>query len=161
MMELIQSLIECLKEETACYRHLVVIAEQKRELLVDGKVDVLQENVRLEEKQVFTLTPLIARRNDLLNQMAKMIGLKSLGLPDAVKKAPIEIVEEFKKTVMELIQSAKSLDLVNKVNEKLLNNGLAYVEFTLKAIKDGGKKKSFSLITTSEEKKSSFVNRVV
>ena len=161
MSELFQSLITCLNEESVRYRRLKTLAEQQKELLVAGKTDVLPENVRLEEKEVFALGPIISRRNELLGQMAKGYGLKKLSLTESLKRAPIEIIEEFKKAVIELIQSAKALEETNQSNEKLLQNALAYVNFTLKVISSGGKKQAFAPSVKTEENSSSFVNRIV
>ena len=162
MNELIQSLIECLKQETAHYRRLAVLAGQQKELLMAGGMEGLPSNVRLEEKEVFALGPLTAKRDELLAQMAKLQKVKSLSLSEALQRAPVESIEEFKKAVIELVRSAKNLDEVNKTNEKLLDNALSYVNFTLRVIADGGKKRTFApSLTTTEEKKSTFVNRVV
>jgi len=161
MNELIQPLIDCLKEETIRYRKLVELANQQRDLLVSGKTDLLPENVRLEEKEVFALGPLIAKRNELLAQMGMAYHLKTLSLTEALQKAPVEFIEDFKKAVIELIQSAKRLEETNQGNEKLLQKAVSYVNFTLKAIANGGKKQSFSPSAGLEEKKSSFVDRTV
>jgi hypothetical protein len=162
MREWYTQLIECLKKETAHYRNISVLARQQKDLLVAGDVDVLPANVRLEEKEVFALGPLIARRNDLLKEIAASLGLKNINLAEAVQKAPVEVVEEFKAAVMDLVQSARGLEDINRGNEKLLKNALSYVDFTLKVIADGGKKKTFySASSGAEEKKSTFVNRVV
>lgn len=161
MKEIIQALIECLSQEMTRYRQLAVLAEQQKELLIAGKMDALKENVRLEEKEVFALGPLTAKRNEFLKQLAKAQGVTSLSLMEALKRAPAEVIEEFKKAVIELVQAAKKLDGINKINEKLLNNGLSYLNFTLKLIVNGGKKKSFKPLVAPGEKKSSFVNLVV
>ncbi len=163
MKDLIRSLIECLKKETEHYRKLGVLAIQQKELLVSSKVDSWKDNFRLEEKEVFALNPLIGERNELLAKIAKANGMKTIDLEGVLKKCPIEEVEDFKTSVIELIGAAKSMEETNKGNEKLLNNALSYVNFTLKIIKTGGKKKSFSpsLKLTSEENRPSFVNRVV
>jgi hypothetical protein len=162
MKDLIDQLIKCLLQETEHYRTIAILAEQQTELLMAGKVEVLPNNVRLEEKEVFALGPLIAQRNQLLKDIAIANGLKSITLTEAIQKTPIEIVEEFKKTVIDLVRAAKKLEDINRGNEKLLNNALSYVEFTLRLIADGGKRKSFfPSVTAAEEKKSSFVNRIV
>ena len=93
--------------------------------------------------------------------MAKLHRVKSLTLAGALQRAGVENIEDFKKAVLDLVRSAKSLDEVNKVNSKLLDNALSYVNFTLKIVADGGRKKTFSKSLATEEKKSSFVNRVV
>jgi ParB-like chromosome segregation protein Spo0J len=161
MKDLIFSIVECLERETDCYARLAVLAESQKGLLVAGDVDSLPQNVRQEEKIVFALGPIIARRNELLAQMAKSLGLKKINLTEAIQKAPLEAVEELKKAVMELIRSAKRLEEINRGNEKLLNNGLAYVDFTLKLIANGGKKKTFAPSLAKEESKPSFVNKIV
>jgi hypothetical protein len=161
--ELIRSLIECLKSETEHYRKLELLALQQKDLLVAGKVDSVHENIRLEEKEVFALNPLIGERNELLSKIAKAHGLKTIDLEGVLKTCPIEDVEDFKKIVLELVHEARRLEGINKGNEKLLNNALSYVNFTLKIINDGGKKKSFypTLTPKTEENRSSLVNRVV
>jgi hypothetical protein len=161
VIELIKSLIECLKQETERYRNLALLAERQKELLVVGDMDLLKENVRLEEKEVFALGPLIAQRNEFLKKLAKLHQVPFLSLAEALQKSPVEVIEEFKKAVIELVQSARKLDGINQGNEKLLNNALSYVNFTLKAIANGGKKKAFSPSMTPGAQKSSFINRVV
>jgi hypothetical protein len=163
MIELIRSLIECLKKETERYRRLAVLAVQQKDLLISNKVDSWKENFRLEEKEVFALNPLIGERNELLSKIAKANGMKSIDLEGVLKKCPIEEVEDFKKAVIELAQAAKHTEVINKGNEKLLNNALSYVNFTLKLIKNGGKKKSFypSSASRSEENRPSLINRTV
>ncbi len=160
MNELFLSLIECLKEETACYRQLSLLAEAQKELLISGKTEILSENARLQEKQVFALTPIIGRRNEMLVKMAKLNGVKTMGLMDVLKKASVDVVEEFEKTLVELMQSGKKLGEANSGCEKLLNNALSFTEFTLKIIRDGGKQRSFISSALKEENKSSFVNRI-
>ncbi len=161
MNDLIQKLVFCLNEEAARYRALLTLAENQKELLMAGKTDVLPENVRLEEKEVFALGPIIGRRNELLGDFAKTCGVKTLSLTEALQKAPLESIEDFKKAVIELVQSAKKLEEANQSNEVLLQNALSYVNFTLKVIANGGKKKAFSPSPSKEENNPSFVNRVV
>lgn len=161
MNELFQTLIDCLKTETQHYKNLFNLAESQRELLMAGKVEALPENVRLEEKEVFALGPLSGRRNDVLKKLAQFYRLQKISLTELIAKCPIEIVEELKKAVVELTQAAKKLEEFNQRNEKLLNNALSYVNFTLKILADGGKKKSFYPGRDVNTTKRSFVNRMV
>jgi hypothetical protein len=159
--ELFFLLIESMKEETVCYRRLALLARDQKELLIVGNTKAMPENTRLQEKQVFTLSPIMGRREEALQKLAKMMRLKKIDLIDAAKKVPVEIEYEFKKVFAELVQSAKELALINDVSGKLLQNAVKFTKFTLKAIREGGPKKSFSMAATSEDKKSSFVNRCV
>ena len=160
MNELFLLLIECLKEEAVCYRQLSHLAEAQKELLISGNMDTVPENVRLQEKQVFALTPIIGRRNELLAKMAKLNAVKAMGLTDVLKKAPLDVVEEFKKALIELVQSGKKLGEANQNSEKLLNNAISFNDFTLKVMQDGGKQRSFMSSAVKEDRKSSFVNRI-
>jgi len=161
MSELFFLLIESMKEEAACYRRLALLARDQKELLIAGNVDALPENIRLQEKQVFALTPIIGRREDLLIKLAKISGLKKMNLEEAAKIVSADVSENFKSTLSHLIVSAKELASVHELSGKLLDNAVAYNNFTMKAIRRGGKKKSFSNAVAPEDKKPSFVNRVV
>lgn len=162
MNELVLSLIETLKREAEHYRKLAVLADRQKELLVAGKVDVLPENLRQAEKEVFALGPLTAGRNELLSKMAQAHQLKKMSLSEAIQRCPVEQAEELKTAVVGLVRSAKGLEEINQTNEKLLGNALSYVNFTLRLIRNGGKvNKTSPVLRTPEENKPSFVNRVV
>ena len=161
MNELFFLLIESMKEEAVCYRRLALLARDQKELLLVGNVDALKENARLQEKQVFALTPIIGRREEILSNVAKTLGAKKMNLNEAVQKAPVGVADDFKKVLSDLIQAAKELAAINSLSGKLLDNAIAFTNFTMKAIRDGGKKKSFSMAVAAEDNKSSFVNRVV
>lgn len=161
MSELFVFLIESMKEEAVCYRRLALLARDQKEMLVVGNAGFLPENIRLQEKQVFVLTPILGNRNEMLAKLAKMLGVKKINLVGAAKKVPAEIAEEFNEVFEELVGSAKELASVNSVSAKLLNNAIKFSKFTLKAIHEGSKKKSFSMSAMGENKQSSFVNRVV
>jgi hypothetical protein len=154
-------LIESMKEEAICYRRLALLARDQKELLVVGNVEALSGNTRLQEKQVFALTPIIGRREETLSKIAKTFGVKKMDLNEAVKQAPAEAAENFKQALADLVQAAKELAAVNSVSGKLLDNAVAFTNFTLKAIREGGKKKSFTMAVAAEDNKPSFVNRIV
>ncbi len=161
MNELVGALIESLNQETGHYRRLAILAEQQRELLVAGKMETLPENLRLEEKEVFALSPLVAERNGLLGKMAKANQLKTMGLGEALEKCPADQATDLRKAVTELARSAKKLEEINQINERLLGNALKDVNFTLRLIRSGGKAKTPTAPRTAEEKKPSFVDRVI
>jgi len=157
--ELFISLIEVMKEEAACYRRLCLLTDEQKELLVKGDVEALANNTRAQEKQVFALTPVIGRRNDLLARLASMSKVKSLSLKAAVKFAPVELKEGFEAEVEALVQAARELSGVQDLSGKLLENAMKFAQYTLKVIRESGKKKTYSMTVTPE--KPSFVNRVI
>jgi hypothetical protein len=162
MTELYQALMEGLRQEADHYRNLSILAEQQKEILMSGKTESLPANVRLEEKEVFNLGPLVALRNESLQKIAKGMGRKKITLSQAMEKAPLEISQSFREAVVNLVKNARGLEEVNRGNDKLLKNALSFVNFTLKAIASGGRPKKMMLNETAAQKPaSSFVNRVV
>ncbi len=161
MSELIQSLVESLRQEAGHYRRLAALADQQRELLVAGKLESLPGNLRLEEKEVFELTPLVAARNGFLDKIAKTLGMEKIGLGEALEKSPADQAGELRAAVTELVRSARRLEEINRLNEKLLGNAMAEVKFTLRVIRNGGKAKSPAIPGAPEGNKPSYVNRVV
>lgn len=161
MNELFISLIESMRDEAACYRRLSFLTGEQKELLVAGRANEMPENTRAQEKQVFALTPIIGRREEVLAKMAKMFAVKKMDLNQASQKAPEELKQEFKSGLSALVQAAKELSNAQSLSGKLLDNAMKFTQFTLKAIRESGKKKPFSMPVTSEASKPSFVNRVV
>jgi len=161
MKELFRDLIECLASETGHYRKLILLAEKQKELLVAGNVASLNENTRLEEKEVFALGPLAAQRNELLSRIAQANQVKKISLEKALERCPGEHAAELQKVIKDLERTVKGLDELNQSNGNLLHNALTFANFTLRIIDNTGKKKIYSPQGTIEEVKQSVVNRIV
>jgi hypothetical protein len=161
-IQLYEELSDCMDKEAGCYRQLVVLARRQKELLVAAKIQELPVNVQQEEKQVFSLGPLVSRRNELLQEIAKSLEMKTMNLSQAMEKAPGEVAVGFWEAALRLVESAKELESVNQGNDKLLKNALSYVNFTLKAISAGGRPSVAARMEKGTEKPaSSFLNRKV
>jgi restriction endonuclease len=161
MIELYQKLIDELKKEKACYARLLSLTLEQKQFLISGDVDKVAENLWKQEKEVFALSPLSGERNDLLAALGKAHRLSKATLAQVLQKAPLEIVEELKTAVIELVHSARKLETVNQGNEKLAHNALALADMTLKALMGKGRPQSNSPSAKNVEAGPSFVNRVV
>jgi len=160
--DLFRELADGMNEEAGCYRQLVILAGRQKELLVAAQIQELPVNVQLEEKQVFILGPLVSRRNELLQEISKSLGMKTMSLSQAMEKAPEDVAAGFRKSTLALVESAKQLEAVNQGNDKLLKNALSYVNFTLRAISAGGRPSVAARLDKGVEKPvSSYVNRKV
>ena len=73
----------------------------------------------------------------------------------------MEIVEELKTAVIELVHSARELETINQGNEKLVDNALSLADMTLKALVGRERSSSKSHTAQNVDAGSSFVNRVV
>ena len=76
MPDFFQDLIEALQRELACYRDLLRLSFEQKEILVSGKLEGLQENVRQQEKVMFSLGPMAELRQKLLEGVGKPLGFK-------------------------------------------------------------------------------------
>lgn len=161
MTNLFLELIESIEKESWHYRRLIELAEAQKEILVSGKMEPLNVNIRLQEKEVFALGPLTAIRTELLAKIGAATGIKKMDLKKALQAAPAEMIASAKEAAGRLVETVKRLDEVNKTNGKLLNNAVSFASFTLRLIQGSGKKSTFSPMAAREEEKSSFVNRVV
>ncbi|HVM33109.1 MAG TPA: flagellar protein FlgN [bacterium] len=160
-LPLFQELMKVLSEEAGCYRQLSDLARRQKEILVAAQMEDLPVNLRHEEKQVFLLGPLVAKRNELLGKIAQAAGAKKMDLSQAILAAPGEVAEAFQETALGLAQAARELEALNQGNEKLLKNALSYVNFTLKAIASGGRPSAAQMKAGYEKPAASFVNRTV
>ena len=135
-------LMEGLKKEAVCYLRLCELGEEQKEILVAGDLSRLPENVRLSEKEVFALGPLASSRAVAVGAIGREWGLSSPSLAVIAERVPGEVRSEFQNAVREVVEAARKLDDVNRSNEKLLENAVGYVNFTLKALSDEGRPKT-------------------
>lgn len=132
----LRDLLEALSAEDKCYRGLVGLAEEQKAILVSGKLEGLQDNVRRQEKILFELGPVSSGRQLLLGEMGKSLGLKSAVTMTAV----IDRISDDRRAQLEratraLRQTVRELESLNLTNGKLLENAQAYSKFTLEAMR--------------------------
>lgn len=161
MIELYQKLVDELKKEKACYARLSSLTLEQKQSLISGELEKVAENLKKQEKEVFALSPLLGERNDLLVALGKAHRLSNATLAQVLQKAPLEIVEELKTAVIELVHSARELESINQGNEKLVHNALSLADMTLKALVGRGRSPSKSHPAQNVDAGPSFVNRVV
>ena len=127
-----------LRREAAKYKNLARLADEQREILVAGRMEELQANVKKQEKEMFALGPLSEERNDALLQAAKELGAPNAPLADVAAGMEGEDGEELRAALKEVVEAARALDRANKGNTKLLENAASYVAFTLEALQGKG-----------------------
>lgn len=137
--EIFTVLMDNLRKEAGHYRRLRQFSLEQKDILVSGDLKRLPEVVRSSEREVFALGPLHAERARVLEGLGRRWGVAVPSLSDVSEKAPEEIRPSFREAVGEVVAAARELDDVNRGNEKLLQNAVDYVNFTLGALSDGGK----------------------
>lgn len=134
MSDMFQDLIAVLQQEEGCYRELKGLAVEQKAILVSGKLEGLQENVRQQEKIMFSLGPMSETRRLLLEGLGKSLGLKNPMMSDLAGRLAGDQAASLRATVGGLMDTVRDLDAVYKTNGKLLDNAQAYSKFTMEAI---------------------------
>lgn len=129
-----RDLIEVLRQEEGCYRDLTKLAGEQKTILISGKLEGLQENVRQQEKIMFSLGPMSEVRRRSLEGIGKVLGLKNPTMQDIAGRLAEDQAVTLRDTASGLMNTVRDLDAVYKTNGKLLENAQAYSKFTLEAI---------------------------
>lgn len=128
-----QELVEILKQEAGCYRELIKLASEQKDILVSGKIDGLKENVGSQEKKMFLLGPLSEERFKCLERIGRGLGSPKMKMEDLLSRSDLAVDSPLRASLKDLIETVRELDAVNKTNGKLLENAQAYVKVTLDA----------------------------
>jgi len=129
-----QSLADALRRETERYRELTALAEEQKKILVSGRVDGLTENVRKQEKILFTLGPLAEERQRFLQDSGRQLGLEKASVTEVATRCPGDEGPLLKAAVKDLVETVQVLDEMGRTNGKLLENAQGYAKFTLEAL---------------------------
>lgn len=138
MASLIEDLIGILEEETGCYKLLLEVANNKKDVIINGDLPGLQELTKQEQELAGLLLRLEKKRVGIIED----ICLVTNKLPGEMTVAKlIELLEGQKEEQGKLLTAAQHLTEVieplremNKMNEQLIGQSLEFVEFTMNAI---------------------------
>ncbi|VDN48530.1 conserved protein of unknown function [Petrocella atlantisensis] len=138
MASLIEDLIGILEEETGCYRLLLEVANNKKDVIINGDLPGLQELTKQEQELAGLLLRLEKKRISIIEDIC-LVTNKAPGEMTIARL--IELLEGQKEEQGKLISVTQHLTQVleplremNKINEQLIGQSLEFVEFTMNAI---------------------------
>ncbi|NLX76517.1 MAG: flagellar protein FlgN [Clostridiaceae bacterium] len=129
----VDNLIKVFEYERRLYAQILEEAENKTDVIVKGDVNSLQETVLREQSIIKELDKLRDVREQIIAQISRKTGKKPEEItvsylaeifPEDKAKRLTEIRDSLKETI-------ERLKLKNDINQKLLNNALDYVNFSL------------------------------
>jgi flagellar biosynthesis/type III secretory pathway chaperone len=132
------TLADVLRQEASRYRELGKLAKEQKEILVTGRMEDLPVNVKKQEKEMFALGPLSDERRKALEAAALSLRITKPTLKEVAERCPAEQAEGLRESLKEVVEAARTLDMSNKGNTKLLENAVSYVNFTLEALQGKG-----------------------
>jgi flagellar biosynthesis/type III secretory pathway chaperone len=122
-----------LEELSDVQQQLLDVAEQKRQIIIERKIEELNELVKQEAKLIDRLSAAESEREQLVEEF---LGLHpALSFQEALGQAPDELARKKVVTQMAALQQGMSdLQAKNKVNERLLKDAIHFVQHMIEQV---------------------------
>lgn len=145
-MGIFSDLIENIEEQLATQKLLLDYAEKKNELLVDGKIQELEELLKQEEKIVFKSGKLEQHREEIQKELREKVDItaddpsrEDPTLPDYIDASEGEEKDKLQELYEELTVVLAQLKELNEQNNQLIQQSLDYVNHALDLFTSAGK----------------------
>jgi len=126
-----KQMIEILKKELEIYKEILKISEDKTDIIVEDKVDLLKPMVEREETLVSEYISLEKQRIAIIKEFAESQGINEvLKINDLCKYFPDD-AEEMKSLKDEILDITKKIKVKNALNQELIKNSLDYINFSV------------------------------
>lgn len=139
MASLVEDLLEELQTEAQTYQELLALSDSKRESIIKGKVEDLEKITATEEEISSRLKNLEKKRQNILNDMAVVLGHdgESLTVTEVIQQLGTQPKEQQTLTLARdrLVEVASQVQFANQQNSILLQQALEMVEFDLTLFK--------------------------
>ena len=132
MKKLVEDLLLILNKERDLYRQALILAEDKKDIIIDGKIKELEALTSKEQALIGTLIKLENMRSQVLDQL--IISLQAghveslsdlMQFMDEASKVKIEMAKN------ELSSVVNKLKDKNELNGKLLEQSLDLIEINM------------------------------
>jgi len=129
----IDKIIEVLEQETAIYESILEISQDKTNIIIEGKIALLEKIVKLEQSLILKMRKLEDMREDLVSRLSEELNLKEsdLTISEVSKHLQDEKAEELKLKQEKMVGVLGSLKSSNELNSRLIKNSLDYIDFSI------------------------------
>ena len=137
MASLVQELIQILEEETGCYELLLSMADNKKDVIINGDLPSLQELTKQEQEMAGQLLRLEKKRSKIIDDISMVTNQDSKTMTVSTLIKMLEGQAEQKPLIEssnKLIDVVRPLQEANNRNEELLKQSIEFVDFTMNAI---------------------------
>lgn len=134
-----EDLLDVLQKEETEYQALVKLADEKREAVIKGDINILNDITIREQDAASVLLNLSNKRTQVLSDMATVLGknpeeltiTKMIGYLEKQPKEQAMLIEQRDR----LLEAGSQMRILNHQNEALLQQALEMVEFDLTLFK--------------------------
>lgn len=136
MASLIEELINILEEETGCYKTLLDMADNKKDVIINGNVPSLQEITKEEQELAGHILRLEKKRQENLNDLCTVTNKKpeELTIHKLIANLPGNEKTKLKEVSDQLERILTQLRMKNETNKKLIGQSLDFINFTVNAV---------------------------
>ena len=131
--ELVRQLINILSQENDIYDTLYKISNNKKELIIGGKVAELENIVKIEQSLVIKISKLDDKRENIVGELCGLLGQKPEDITISWLTARLGEMEasQLKACQEKMLKSISALKDNNELNSKLIKTSLEYIDFSI------------------------------
>lgn len=129
-------LIEVLNKIGDLYEQMIAFAQEKKDSLVNVKVNELNKIIEQEEKLIKEINLLEKNRVILVNEIAKASGWSNdnIKLAFLVGSAPEDFAPQMKKVGQRLADNVLEIATLNGINNNLLKQAMRVTEYNINVL---------------------------
>lgn len=130
---LVEQLVEILNQENEIYDTLSKISNNKKDLIVGGKVQELDTIVKLEQALVVRISKLEGEREKVVGELCALLGQKpeDVTVSGLSEKLGEKDSAQLKACQEKMLTKIFALKNANDLNSRLIKNSLEYIDFSI------------------------------
>ena len=131
-----EELLQCMNELRDNCHALIILGQQKKDILTAAQTSELDEITRQEESLVLQMSKMETKRAKLIRDIADIYGKtgKGLTLKDIITLADENTAVKLTIAGADMRRIAEELSEMNKLNMKLVEHGLRFINYSLHTI---------------------------
>ncbi|MGB3367550.1 MAG: flagellar protein FlgN [Acidaminobacteraceae bacterium] len=135
MINLINELVDALDKECDIYSELSEIADNKKQIIIDGKIKELDKITIREQGLAMTLVRLENIREKIVDKIMLELNLTNIEtISELISKLDIESKVKLNKSKDKLIGAIKDIKNKNELNGELIKQSLKYIDFNIELL---------------------------
>jgi len=137
-MDNLEKVIHYLEKENDIYERLLSISRQKKDVIIDGKINELDSIIKMEGNLIMEVSKLEDEREKAVDDLAKELGCKreELSISYLCSKVVDERTAHLKKIADTIGDTLKELKEINDLNGKLIEQSLEFINFSINLVAD-------------------------
>lgn len=131
--DLVKQLTVILNRENEIYETLSKLSNNKTDIIVAGKVNELENIIKIEQSLVIKIAKLEDQREKLVESLSFNLGKKpeDITLSELVEKIGERESAELKTCQDKIVKTINVLKTANELNAKLIKSSLEYIDFSI------------------------------